>query len=364
MQQWLQQQLSVVSTAVIVVTEETVEIAATVVSAVTAVTEAIAEIVEIVATATRRRLDSKIAILFGLGFVFSFLLPFVGGGFLRIARNVYGAAPYWGVAIVLGISLFLFDRTKALPFSLLSFTIFPFAVWIMIGAFAAFEERGRGNFWSGTVSVFLGTMVAWQGPILLIKSGLAPQEQSLEQSLKLTINDLQKNPDQKPWIEAFGFTPENIVSFVPSMIASVLLLSLVFALILDRRMATPLGLKFERIVGTPRLLDFKTPDHLIWIFILSFLLSFTKIGTGAVSIVAFNILIYLLGVYFFQGLAVLETALLIFRVGPFFKMLFYILIVGNLFFLLSLVGLVDFWMDLRRRLRQWKAKQQSNPDGT
>lgn len=330
---------------------------------VTVATEGIAEIVEIVATATRRPADSKLWFLLGLGFVFSFLLPFIGAAFLRIARNVYGAIPYWGVALVLSVAFFIVDRTQSLPFSMLSFAIFPFAVWLTIGVFAAFEERGRGNFWAGTLAILLGTLTAWQGPVLLIQSGLAPQEQSLEQSLKLTINELEKNPSQKHWIEAFGFTPENIVSFVPSMIAFVLMMSLVFALILDRRIATPIGIRFERIVGTPRLLDFRTPDHLIWIFLAAFLLSFTRIGSGAISIVAFNVLIYLLGVYFFQGLAVLETTLLVFRVGPFFKMMFYILVVGNLFFLLSLVGLVDFWVDLRRRLRHWKAKEQSKPQG-
>lgn len=294
--------------------------------------------------------DRKFWLLYGLGALFSFFIPFFGSPFLRILRNVHGRRLYWlsGLATVgLLVSLKAFGAA-----------VFLIALWLVIGAFAEFEERGLANFWTGNFVIWLGALVAWQGPVLLEQVGISPPNQSLQENLEAFVRQLEKEPSQKAWIEAFGLTTEALLAQLPSMLALLFLICFAFSLIFDRRIALLAGFRFEQIAGTPRLIDFRVPDWLVWLFMLSFLFSFLQLGSWTLSVVALNTLQYLLGIYLFQGLAVLETALLIFRVGPFFRALLYIFIVGQLFFLLSLVGLADFWVDFRRRLRHWRAKKQ------
>lgn len=294
--------------------------------------------------------DKKFWGLLGVGSILSLFVPFLGAPGLRVLRNVYGGPVYWLSGLAMMGLLFSVDAA--------SVAIFIAALWVTVGTFAEFEKYGRANFWTGTAAISLGAFISWRAPLWLEFFGLTRPGESLQKNLEQFVGQLEKDPGQKAWIEAFGLTTEALLAQLPSMLAVLFMTVLAFALILDRRVATLFGVRFERIVGTPRLLDFRVPDLLIWVFLFSFLFSFLKIGPAFVSVVALNLMQYLLGVYFFQGLAVTETALLIFRIGPFFKILFYILIVGQLFLLLSLVGLADYWVDFRRRLRNWKAKQQ------
>lgn len=296
--------------------------------------------------------DKKFWGLLGLGAISSIFFPFLGAPGLRVLRNVYGGFLFWLSGFVLFAGLFALGAP--------SVAVFLAGLWVTIGLFASFEERGQGNFWSGTLAIFLGAMIAWQGPLALDAMGLTNSEESLQKNLEVLVSRMEKDPNQKAWVDAFGLTKETLLGQVPSMLALLFLMCLAFALILDRRVAVIFGVRFERIVGTSRLLDFRVPDALIWLFLLSFLLSFWKVGPPQVSVGALNVMQYLLGVYFFQGLAVFETSLLLFRIGPFFKIIFYILFVGQLFFLLSLFGLADYWVDFRRRLRDWKLKQRKS----
>lgn len=283
-----------------------------------------------------------------IGIALAIPVPFLSSVFLRIAANVFGPRIFWFIG-------FLFCASVYFAPELSPVLLFVVSVWVLVGAFAFFEHRGRGNFWTAALSVFLATMVAWQGPVILEYFGIGAPDTSLQKNLELMVQKIEKDPDQRAWIEAFGLTKDVLMAQLPSVLALLYIMCLAFALVFDRRVAALMRVKFEHYVGGPRLLDFRVPDVLIWFFLLSFLLSFLQLGQ--VSIVALNVLQVFLGAYFFQGLAILETTLLIFRFGPLFKAMIYILIVGNLFFLLSLVGLADYWVDFRDQLKRWRLKQ-------
>src|SRR6185312_2927686 len=161
----------------------------------------------------------------------------------------------------------------------------------------------------------------------------------------------------------FGVTAEGIVGQLPSMLIVVHVMSLAFALMLDRRMAQLFGLQYEKIASAIKLLDFKVPDPFIWLTMFSFLFSFVKVGPEWTSVVSLNVFNVMMGIYLFQGLAVLEVSFLAFRIGSFVRLLIYVLVVGQLFFLLSVVGVIDYWVDFRRRLRKWRANEKSRNSG-
>lgn len=293
--------------------------------------------------------EPKAWALFISGVCLTLMTPFLGAPFLRVLRNVYGPLIYWTSGTLVTIALAL-----NLPGTL---TFLVASVWVTIGLFAEFEARGRGSFWAGMLAIFVGTLLSWQGPVFLSSNFGINSGESVDEGLKALVQRIENHPEQKAWMETMGFSTETLLGQVPSMLGLVFLICLSFALILSQRVASVFGVRYDRIAGTPRLLDFKVPDALVILFILSFLMSFLQIGQPRLNTVALNLLQFLIGLYFFQGLAVLESSFLIFRVDPFIKMILYILIVAQLFFLLSLVGLADFWLDFRLRLRNWKLKK-------
>ena len=134
---------------------------------------------------------------------------------------------------------------------------------------------------------------------------------------------------------------------------------LAFALMFGRRTAVLMGLRFERVAGEMRLLEFRVPDFLIWIAMFSFLLSFISVKPAWISTVSTNVFSVTMGFYFFQGLAVLEAAFLAFKVGNVTRFLTYLLVVGQLLFLLSVVGVIDYWVDFRRRIKRWRSSEKN-----
>lgn len=283
------------------------------------------------------------------------MTSFLGAPFLRLLRNVYGAWIFWLAGV--------FTVTVLATSNAGTMALLVGSVWLCIGIFCEFEARGRGNFWAGMAAVAVATLISWQGPIVFHEWFKIDIGQSVQEGLQALVKGIENNPEQKAWLETIGISTEAMLGQVPSMLALAFLMSLSFSLILARRVGNVFQLKYDRIVGTGRLLDFKVPDALAVVFILSFLLSFLKLGNPIVNVVALNVLQFMVGLYFFQGLAVLETAFLIFRVEPLIKLIVYILIVAQLFFLLSLVGLADFWLDFRLRLRNWKLKKNKQNHG-
>lgn len=302
----------------------------------------------------KQLIDRKFWTLLGTSFLACLFIPFIGAPLLRVIRNVYGPKLFWLSGLMFFIPL------VASGGSLVGILIF--SHWIMIGLFAHFEEKGKGTFYYGLLAIFAATLTTWQGPRLLQKVTGREYEDSLQKNLEMLVSTLNNNPEQKGWFETMGISSEALLSQLPAILAILFLMGMGSALIFDRRIASFWGLRFERIVGTPRLLDFSVPNWFIWVFLLSLALSFLKVGDAAtatlVNSMALNILHFMVGLYFFQGLAITETALLIFRVGPLMKSLFYILIVGQLFFLLSLVGLADYWLDLRQRLSRRNVRRE------
>lgn len=184
-------------------------------------------------------------------------------------------------------------------------------------------------------------------------------------SLKSSSEGLAKQyPAFGENLAIFGLSVDEVVRLIPAWVIGLQTSSLAFALMLDRRFAVFLGLRYERVASQMRLLEFRLPDLMIWVTMLSFLLSFARIPVPWVSVIALNVFVVMMGLYFFQGLAVLEMSFLVMRVGAILKLLIYLLVVGQLFFLLSAVGLIDYWVDFRQRLKRWKlsGKSQNNEE--
>lgn len=295
----------------------------------------------------------KFFLVLGLATAVTALFVFLGTPFLRVLRGVFGPVKYWLSGIVVtGLLITASPNTVFLALLVLS-------LWVTVGIYRELEERGAGNFWGALLSVFIGSLLMIWGPQLWALA----LGQDFAASLKSSFEELTQKFFEGKKLSEYGVSSEAIIGQLPSVLIVLQIAGLAFALMLDRRIARLLNLRFEKVASQMRLLEFRLPDFMIWLTMFSFLLSFIKLNNETVSMVALNVFNVMMGLYFFQGLAVLEVSFLAFRVGSFIKFLIYFIVIGQLFFLLSAVGVIDYWMDFRQRFKRWRMSEKNPKNG-
>lgn len=288
-----------------------------------------------------------------LASILTVLVGFLGSPILRILRNAYGAKYFWTAGILLFVIL---NAIGAYPIAFILM-----GTWLTIGLYSEVEERGHAGFAAGVLTILIGTSFVIAGPKLLPGKNvdfLRDIGGTIE-TIMSQVQSTNKSSESSP-VSLFNVEPKTIIAQVPSILFLIMLLSLSVALMFDRKTAIMFSVKYERIASQIRLLEFRVPDHMIWMMMVSFLLTFVKVGNENVTIAAMNIFNIMMGFYFLQGLAILEVLLLVFRAGSFTRALVYIVLVGNLFLFLSAVGVIDYWIDFRKRIRNFRARGSHN----
>lgn len=277
-----------------------------------------------------------------LGGVLSASLVFIGAPVLRVLKRSGGAFWFWSSALFSIATSYIVTQIwkTSLLLSLASLSI-----WFTIYAYDWIETRGRATVWTALWAVLTGSLVGIGITWLYAVAIGQPYVEAIKTEL-LASFDLS-------FINAVKIDPGFLIQMLPGGLVLMNLAALAFALILDRSMARILSLRFEKVASQMRLLEFRAPDALIWVTMVSFLFSFLKMENQIVTIVAINIVGVMAAIYFFQGLAVFESILRVLRVGPMMKLLgYFILFFGQLSMMLSVLGILDYWADFRKRLKK------------
>lgn len=280
----------------------------------------------------------KFITILSLSILLSMLTVVMGAPFLRVLRKAYGPLAFWILGPLLtGIAWFL----NAQPLAL-----FLGSVWMTLGAYVEMEQKGLGWWISGLVSVALGTGATVLGLFgAFTKNGI----NTYAEVQKLAEQFAQRVQDMNP---AVKLDSSILVQQTPSAIVIVLMVALGIGLIFERRIFSWLNLPHEKIASQLKLLEYRVPDYFVWIAMTAFLLTMVSFGGKAIAILAANIVNVAIVLYFFQGLAVLEVFLNSIRAGVFTRILTYIILVGQMVLVLSIVGLIDYWVDFRGRIRR------------
>lgn len=159
--------------------------------------------------------------------------------------------------------------------------------------------------------------------------------------------------------ESMGISPENmyrltrslddiqyaVVRLLPSLILTGALFVSWVNLLLARPVFLVKGLHYPDFGALNR---WKAPEPLVWGVIGCGLVIF--VSGASLKIIAINGLIVLLGIYFFQGIAVVSFFFEKKRLPLFFRVTFYTLICIQQFFLLLVIGLgfFDIWINFRK----------------
>ncbi len=146
-----------------------------------------------------------------------------------------------------------------------------------------------------------------------------------------------------------------IVMQLPSALVVMGLMALALAVLSERTWLRFLGSQAVSDSEVQRALarkwhDFRVWDVAIFALMLALLAALTRHGIKSVTMAGANVLNVLVVLYFFQGMAVVFKAFDFFRVGPFWRILIAFVLTFQLAVLVALVGVADYWLEIRNRL--------------
>lgn len=272
-----------------------------------------------------------------------------GGLPLLPARRTGGRLPFWAVQIAIALGLALLG----LPF----YGLVILAQTILVGVYVEVEEHGSTVFSSGITAILasVGTVVLSSGIWLKVTKSnfgelLRKQIDPLVEQISAASGSAAASAGGKSVL-----TTAAVIQQIPSAVVIGLLISLAIGLIAERRVSIVARIKnvsggFH--VGSRKALqEFRLPDAFVWLVVFAIAGAFLKHGKPAVELVSVNFLNVLVVLYFFQGLAVISQAFRVFKVGAVWQVVWYVLLVLQLFLMVSLIGFADYWLDFRQRLK-------------
>lgn len=284
----------------------------------------------------------KFITISSISILLSMFTVVMGAPLMRVLRKSYGASAYWFFGLAVTAVLWLM---KAEPLAL-----FVGSVWMTLGVYGELEQRGLGWWISGLLSVLVGALATGWGLFQALKMNGIHSMAEMQIALDDFIAKVQAvNPNVK--IES-GF----LLQQIPSVIVIVLIVALGLGLIFEKKTFSWLNIPREKVASQLKLLEYRMPDFMIWVAMVAFLLTMVSFGGKATAILALNVVNIAVVLYFFQGLAVLEVFLNTMKAGVFTRILAYVILIGQLFLLLSLIGLIDYWVDFRKRMKNLEAR--------
>jgi hypothetical protein len=278
-----------------------------------------------------------------------------GGIPLLPARRTGGRLAFWAVQIAIALGLAL----AGLPF----YGLVILAQTILVGVYVEVEEHGSSVFSSGTTAILasVGTVALSSG--IWLKATKTNFGEALRKQIDPLVEALSTSASNSAVGTAGGtksvLTTAAVIQQIPSAVVIGLLLSLAIGLIAERRVS--IMARLTRVsdgvsagfhtAKRKALQEFRLPDAFVWIVVFTIAGAFLKHGKPAIELVSVNLLNVLVVLYFFQGLAVISQAFRVFKVSAMWQVIWYVLLVLQLFLMVSLIGFADYWLDFRQRLK-------------
>lgn len=284
----------------------------------------------------------KFCLALGLAALLSVTTVIFGALPMRAVRKAYGRLAYWTGFILVSIALAVFVS--------IAYGLLVLSLAIAVGVYTEIEEHGGSVFSAGFVAILaaMGSTAFGVGAWMYrTKAHLIEEARNQLEPLAEKITAMNSGA---------GISADTLIQQIPSGLMIGFIAALAVALIGERRMLGWLGLSVERSADDKRLGSFRAPDAFIWLTIAAVFGAFYHHGNELFETISINALNVLAVIYFFQGLAIVAHAFRVFRVGPFWQWLWYMVLVLQLFLLVSLIGFADFWVEFRTRLTRKPAE--------
>lgn len=253
---------------------------------------------------------------------------------LKILRTLLGRRNFWALGLV-SCAVLAGVGSYALGLALLSLTL-------LVGVYDEGEDAGLSGTASAFFSLAVNALLATGGFLFWMYSvGPGWQVQAIQ-----FIDAVQK-PITAQW-PAAAVDAKEFLRIAPSLVLALWMAALYLAVLLESRLMRPTGAKTPPPARAGLVREFRLPDPVIWLFIGSLLGRFGDFGSPVLQMVAYNVLNVCLVLFFFQGLAVIAKYFETIRLNPAWQVVLMLFLVYLSLFV-SLLGLMDYWLDFRAR---------------
>lgn len=291
------------------------------------------------------------ALLWALAAFFSWATFVLAAGPLKALRVHQGAIAYWAISIGVGAAL----AVLAGPVTGVAFL----AICMLIGLDHELECWGVSRGAASAASIF--GLVAFLGTIFgvylrltrsraydVVEGALRPGVEKLKEVYPVVADRIDLNL---------------VVQQVPSAIVIVGLIALALS---KMTFASWLRLVSGKVRDAravqKQCLNFKVWEPLVFVLMFALLAAFLEQPYWWIKSVGLNAVNVLAVLYFFQGFAVCLVAMDWLKFGPFARLAFGFLLLFQFALFVAVVGLADYWLDLRRRMiaRSARSKKTMN----
>lgn len=275
----------------------------------------------------------------------------LGAVSLKVLRRQLGRSGFWFLGLTISAA-FYFTPVKHLGVAFLSLVL-------LIGVFSELEEFGFSFMVSAFFTLLINCLLV-AGAFALWVSRVGPKwPQLVTGYLESAFKPVAElNP-------TLTINFADLMVQLPSVIVVLWMGSIYLAVLLERRlMGSDAAIFLEPVEAhmttgahphvplREQLSEIRMPDPVVWIFIASLLGAFGGLELRWLEVLSANTLNICFVLFFFQGVAVVTKFFESLKMGFFWQFVFMALIIVHLFLFVSLVGLVDYWLDLRTRMNK------------
>jgi len=257
---------------------------------------------------------------------------------LRLLRVRLGRWGFWIFGVAAAFALFG-AGAKSVGVAYLSLIV-------LIGVYSELEDSGLGFMVSAFFTLLINSLLA-AGAFALWVSITGPKWS--QQILAFVETLLKPLAEFNPKIQINYY---DLMLQLPSVILLLWMVALYVAALVENRLNGGESASVYGAETRTQLAEFRLPDPAIWVFIVALLGAFGGFVPPVAAAIAVNLMNVCLLLLFFQGIAVVAKFFASVRLGVVWQFLFMVLIVVHLFLFVSLLGLVDHWLDFRARLNK------------
>lgn len=265
------------------------------------------------------------------------MFSFFGAPFVRVLASTVRSSVFWCVGVLLVATLFVFNLSIA--------SIYVGAVWMTLGFYSELEKRGLSWKKTGLLALLAGLLFAVISVVAITKGSV--MESDLVKNFMLPLQEAMKQV-----MPAEEFLKFDITQYLLGIFTAILTSAIALGFIFESKIFSLFNLRREKISSSMKWIEFRVPDLFIWFALFGFFFSLVDLKVPHLKVVATNFSIFSIVVFFFQGISIVEFMTRIYRTGFFTKIALYMLLLGWLGPAISVVGLLDYWVNFRKMVRK------------
>lgn len=268
---------------------------------------------------------------------------------------VFLAAPFWALCHAVQRTLYWLLSFALVAIGYLlggpPFGLILLGLSVLVGAFIELKAHKASVLMAGFLSCAIASGVVSLFTGLWIKiSGIRLLEVTRQQ-LALVVEQIAKaNPK-------IVLSEDLLVQQIPSGMVILILFTLAIALKGGPRVLSWVeGQGYQR----SQKFEFALPSSLVWFTLASILGSSLFVDHYILQTISINALNVFIVLYFFQGVSIIACFFHVFRIGPIWQWMWYLLLFIQFFIVISLIGFSDYWVGYRERFVK-RAEKSSKP---